>query len=305
MSAPRAPRPNEPRAEPLALRGHDGLGIAADRWAPPPGVPERRATVVLAHGGGQTRHAWAATARQLARLGFATVAVDQRGHGDSEWSPAGAYALEDFGADLARVAGVTGPRTVVVGASLGGLAALLSGLGAPLPGAAPAAIAGLALVDIAPRMEPSGVERILGFMRAHPGGFASLDEAADAVAAYLPHRARPRDTRGLERNLRRHADGRLRWHWDPRFLAAERYENPLAAVERLERAAAALTVPTLLIRGASSDVLSEEAARAFLAIVPHARLVDVREATHMVVGDDNDRFGAALVSWLAELEARA
>ena len=143
-----------------------------------------------------------------------------------------------------------------------------------------------------------GVGRIIAFMNAHPDGFASLEEAGDTVAAYLQHRPRPKDTEGLKKNLRLGADGRWRWHWDPLFMNRRRDGMTW---ERLEHAAKALAVPTLLVRGRMSDVVSEDDARAFLAIAPHARYTDVSGAGHMVAGDRNDRFTEAVVEFLSEV----
>jgi non-heme chloroperoxidase len=193
-----------------------------------------------------------------------------------------------------------GRPTAVVGASLGGLAALIAE--AQAPGAAAAVV----LVDIAPRVQLAGVERIVGFMTSRPEGFASLEEAADAIAAFAAHRPRPKDLAGLKKNLRLGADGRYRWHWDPRMMTGERRINARAESDRLERAAATLRVPTLLVRGRMSDVVSEEDARHVLAVAPHARYVDVSGAGHMVAGDRNDRFTHAVVDFLSgELRRQA
>ena len=107
---------------------------------------------------------------------------------------------------------------MVVGASLGGMAALC----AAGRGRRRALLAAVVLVDVTPRLEPRGVVRIISFMTDRPEGFASLEEAADAVAAYREHRARPSDLAGLAKNLRRGDDGRWRWHWDPKFMSRER-----------------------------------------------------------------------------------
>jgi pimeloyl-ACP methyl ester carboxylesterase len=161
-------------------------------------------------------------------------------------------------------------------------------------------VAALVLVDIAPRIEQDGAQRIVSFMLARPDGFASLDEAADAVAEYQPHRKRPRDVRGLEKNLRLGTDGRWRWHWDPRFLAGVGAPSSGDTPGRLDAAARALDAPTLLVRGRLSDLLSEEGARHFLELVPHARYTDVSDAGHMVAGDRNDVFTRAVIDFLAE-----
>lgn len=280
---------------PVSFAGAGGLRLVGDARGDPAAPP-----VVLLAGGGQTRHAWGGTAAALARQGWHAISLDQRGHGDSAWAPDGDYALPRFADDLRAVCAQLPVPPAVVGASLGGLAALL----AVGESAAPLARA-VVLVDIAPRMQLAGVSRILEFMTAHPDGFASLEEAGDAVAAYLHHRPRPRDTNGLRKNLRLGADGRWRWHWDPRFMSGARGVNGGMTYERLENAARGLAVPTLLVRGRMSDVVSEDDARAFLALAPHARYADVSGAGHMVAGDRNDRFTEAVAGFLAGVRATA
>jgi non-heme chloroperoxidase len=272
----------------VELRGDGDVVLVGDAHGDSAAPP-----VVLLHGGGQTRHAWGGTAAALARRGWYALALDLRGHGESTWAPDGDYTLDAFTADLRAVAAALGRRPAVVGASLGGFAALLA------EGETPGVAAAIVLVDIAPRTQPAGVERIVAFMTANPDGFASLEEAADAVAGYVQHRPRPKDLAGLRKNLRLGADGRYRWHWDPRMMSGERRINARSDPDRLEHAARALRVPTLLVRGRMSDVVSEEDARAFLAVVPHARYADVSGAGHMVAGDRNDRFTAAVVEFLA------
>ena len=187
-----------------------------------------------------------------------------------------------------------------MGASLGGIASLLA------EGEDDAHLcSALVLVDIAPKIEGAGALRIIQFMHGGADGFASLEEAADAVAAYLPHRERPRDLSGLAKNLRPLPDGRLRWHWDPRFLQPGHGPQPGEEPDRLRSAAQRLRVPTLLVRGKLSDLLSEEGAQEFLALVPHARFADVSDAGHMVAGDRNDRFSRAVIEFLREVRGDA
>src|SRR5262245_48550913 len=268
------------------------LRIIGDAYGDPASPP-----VLLLHGGGQTRHAWGGTAAALAAAGRHAISLDLRGHGDSGWDPDADYSVDAFARDLCAVARQLPSRPAVVGASLGGLAALVAqGESTDPPASA------IVLVDIAPRVDPVGVERIIEFMTGNPQGFASLEEAADAVAAYLPHRTRPRDLNGLRKNLRLGGDGRYRWHWDPRFMHGDRRPGAARDPERLEAAARALRVPTLLVRGRLSDVVAEDGARAFLDLVPHARYVDVSGAGHMVAGDRNDRFTEAVVRFLAEVD---
>jgi pimeloyl-ACP methyl ester carboxylesterase len=164
------------------------------------------------------------------------------------------------------------------------------------------------LVDITPRMEPEGVRRIVGFMLGHPDGFGSLEEASDAIAEFRPGRPRTTDLSGLERTLRRTSDGRWHWRWDVRFLTTkfratdsgiEALESRRALMEeRLLRGAQKVRVPTLLVRGAESDIVGTEGVSAFLEAVPHAEFVAVKDAGHMVAGDQNDAFASAVVQFL-------
>jgi pimeloyl-ACP methyl ester carboxylesterase len=266
--------------------------------------------VLLLHGGGQTRHSWRDTAQRLAATGSVAYALDQRGHGDSAWVADGAYAFPDFAADAAVVADALAARAghppVVIGASLGGIAAMLAEGAAAQAGRAPVSAA-LILVDITPRVDVNGVAKIQGFMRAHAQeGFASITEAADAVAAYLPHRPRPRSHEGLKKNLRLDPDGRWRWHWDPRFLdgprpvGTSRDQTEAALLDAARR----IAVPALLVRGTSSELVTEDHVREFLELVPHAEYIDVAGARHMVAGDRNDHFSAAIMSFLDKLGPR-
>ncbi|HEX6349121.1 MAG TPA: alpha/beta hydrolase [Candidatus Dormibacteraeota bacterium] len=255
--------------------------------------PETGPPVLLLHGGGQTRHAWGGTRARLAAAGWRAISVDLRGHGDSDWAPDGDYGPPVFAADVRALIDWTGGRPALVGASLGGQAALLA-VGES-DEATPIARA-LVLVDVTPRVNLDGARRVIGFMRSRPDGFASLEEAADAVAAYLPHRPRPDDTAGLARNLR-YDGARYRWHWDP--VLVEQSEQRMMPAERLLAAARRIRVPTLLIRGALSDVVTEDTAGEFMRLLPDAEFVTVDRAAHMVAGDRNDVFTAAVLDFLS------
>jgi pimeloyl-ACP methyl ester carboxylesterase len=276
-------------------RTSSGLRLAAEVLGDGVGRPP----VLLLHGGGQTRHAWGSTAASLSAKGWMTVAIDLRGHGDSEWSTAGDYSLEVFAADVCDIVAALDSPPVIVGASLGGLSALLA-----LAETRDAKAAGLVLVDVAHRFEPDGAHRIVDFMRDNPAGFVNPREASAAVARYLPHRRAPADTAGIEKNLRLR-NGRWRWHWDPKLLgASEPLLNPRTAAvlrERLIGALRQLEVPTVLVRGALSDVVSRPIADEFGRLAPQARVVEVDRAAHMVAGDDNDRFTEVVLAFLEEL----
>lgn len=281
-------------AQSLSFAAEEGITLIADAWGDPAHPP-----VLFLHGGGQTRHSWGGAARALAGQGWYAVTMDLRGHGESGWSPGGRYGMDHFVGDLRLVVPHFSRPPVLVGASLGGVAALI-GAGESAEGFCSA----LVLVDIAPRVEPAGVARINAFMAANPDGFASLEEAADAVAAYRRYRERPKDISGLRKNLRLKENGRYYWHWDPSFLARGR-AKPLEREARLRKAAENLRVPALLVRGENSDVVSEEGVKEFLKIVPHAEFADVSGAGHMVAGDRNDVFTSAVTAFLERIRETA
>lgn len=274
----------------VSLQGSGGIGLAADIGGDPRAVP-----IVLLHGGGQTRQSWSRTASALAAGGYHVVSYDARGHGDSGWSETGDYSAEAFVDDLRCVVATLSGPPVLIGASMGGMTSMVAVGSRGMPARA------LVLVDVAVKLETTGVGRILAFMaQGQQDGYASLDEAAEAVARYNPHRKARRNPEGLRKNLRQRSDGRWVWHWDPRYLtSANRYRNEaLVHEEHRADAARGVRIPTLLVRGERSDVLTAEGARALLELIPHAELADVTEAGHMVVGDCNDAFGATVDDFL-------
>lgn len=279
-----------PEIETLRFAGAGGLTLFADAAGPVNGRP-----VLLMHGGGQTRHAWRRALRELAAGGWRAISLDARGHGDSAWPADGDYGMDSLCDDLRAVVRTLDRAPVLVGASMGGNTALLAE--SQTPGLAHA----LVLVDVVPRIEAAGVQRIVDFMTAQPEGFTSLDQAADAVAAYNPSRPRPRDAQGLTKNLRQGPDGRWRWHWDPRFMAADASEREARIQEvrdRMAHAASRVRVPTLLVRGTQSDVVSAEGVEALRTQMPHLETADVPDAGHMVAGDRNDPFNVAMLDFL-------
>ncbi|HEX2384348.1 MAG TPA: alpha/beta hydrolase [Acidimicrobiales bacterium] len=286
---------SNPATESVMLTGRDGNRLAADAA----GDPESP-SVLLLHGGGQTRHSWGTTVQVLADKGWRAYSVDLRGHGESEWVSDGDYTLDAFAGDIVAVVAKFAQPPALVGASLGGLTSMVA-IGEHPDEHVGAA---LVLVDVAPRIEEAGRDRIGAFMSEHmEDGFASLDEVAEAIHAYNPHRPRPTDLSGLTKNLRQRDNGRWYWHWDPRFISGrfgseDETRSSLIDPARLRDAARAITVPTLLVRGRVSDLLSEAGAQELLELVPHANYIDVAGAGHMVAGDRNDLFNDAVVGFL-------
>lgn len=276
-----------PAVEAQRFITRDGVRLVADVGGDPCAP-----TVVLMHGGGQTRHSWSGAMRALIDAGYHVINYDARGHGESDWSRDGDYSMSLRARDLGDVvAEVTGP-IALVGASMGGATALfaIGERSAPRPAA-------LVMVDIVPKPNVAGTERIRAFMAANPEGFADLDEAADAVAAYNHHRPRPKDPSGLAKNLRRRG-GRWFWHWDPRMLDGINIDM---RGEVMTRYAASIDFPTLLVRGMASDIVDEAGVAAFHTALPSLEVFNVGGAGHMVAGDRNDAFNDGVIGFLARM----
>ncbi len=278
------------RRSTVEFKPTDTITIKAETWGDPKGRP-----VILSHGGGQTRHAWGGAAQAMAEKGWYAVAYDHRGHGESSWCPDGGYAIEDFANDMKFIATTFDQLPVLVGASLGGLSAILS------QGESNEAIfEAVVLVDITHNMSVEGAMNVLGFMGTHvEEGFATLEEAADVISEYTG-RPRRKNLDGLAKNLRLGDDGRYRWHWDPKFLIGRLKVNK-SNPYRLSDAVTNIPQPILLVRGQQSDLVTKEIAAQFLETVPHAKSVDVAYARHMVAGDRNDIFTSAVMDFLLEL----
>ncbi|MAR54457.1 MAG: alpha/beta hydrolase [Acidimicrobiales bacterium] len=264
-----------------------GVQVAADVYG------HSGPLVILQHGGGQTRHAWKGAGQKLAEAGYLAVSLDARGHGDSDWAPDGDYSTDSLVEDLVAIVEHLGQRPILVGASMGGGTSLTA------VGEARVAAEALVLVDTAPQIEIGGVRKIRNFMGQAPDGFTSLEEVAEAISNYQPHRKRSRNLEGLAKNVRLWPDGRYRWHWDPEFM---RRKGSIAdRVRRQEEAAKNIGCPSLLVRGGLSDVLSEEGAQAYLELVPHSEYANVGDAAHMVAGDRNDVFVSSVLSFLSKV----
>ena len=273
----------------MKFKVSSGLNIAASSWG-----RESDPLVILLHGGGQTRHAWGETGKKLSQNGFYVLALDLRGHGDSDWHPDGEYGVDNYKKDMVSILKEVKKPAAFIGASLGGMTSL--------------SIAGdpelrekcwaLVMVDIGLYPNLEGSQEIVEFMHSGSKGFASIEEAAESVANYLPHRKRPRDNRGLEKNLRLKDDGRYYWHWDPRFLDSRPKDIPEDYKEKQKAFAERVEAPTLLIKGAMSNILTQNEVDDFLQVITHSKFVEIKDAAHMVAGDRNDIFAAAAIDFL-------
>ena len=274
----------------VEFSGDASLTLVGDEWNRGRSQSDQP-TILMLHGGGQNRFSWKNTGQILADRGFHVIGLDARGHGDSDRAPNAEYTVDAFARDVAAVLTQIGRPVALIGASMGGLTGIVAARRA-----GPAVVTKLVLVDVVPRFESVGTHRIRDFMTRHVDGFDSLDQAADAIAEYLPHRRRPSNVDGLTKNLR-HRDGRWYWHWDPAFVTSAG-DDPFVEVDRLEQSAIDLRIPILLIRGKLSDVVSPEGVEDFLAKVPRAEFVELSDAGHTAAGDDNDAFSDAVVSFV-------
>ncbi|MEY2476173.1 MAG: hypothetical protein QOG87_1488 [Actinomycetota bacterium] len=235
--------------------------------------------VVCLHGGGQTAYMYEELGRALSADHY-VLAPDLPGHGDSDpMEEFGRQHLADSVQPLLATFGIG--RRVLIGASLGGMTSIT------YTAAHPDEVAGVVLIDVGHRLEEEGVRKIIGFMQAHDS-FASLEEAAAQISAYLPHRKEVRPE-SLSRNLRQRPDGR--WVWKHSLgqrikLQDGDARNWRTILEGLEAEAASLRCPVLVLRGAMSDVLSGEGAEEVAAVIPNARLETVDKAGHLAAGDN-------------------
>jgi len=276
--------------ERVVFEGFEGVHLVADIRGDPDAWP-----VLFLHGGGQTRYAWGSTAETVAAHGWRTVALDLRGHGDSDWAPNGDYSFTAFGGDCLAVVDQLRKPPVLIGASLGGMSAMLA------EGTSDRTVScGLVLVDITPKANPIGIQRIATFMQSGLDGFDSLEEAAAAIAAYTPQRTKRVNPSGLMKVLR-NRDGRWYWHWDPLLIRQERTEVvPDRLTGLLDVAMSNIEVPTMLVRGLLSDVVTQEGVDDLLSKIPGATVVGVERAAHMIAGDRNDAFSESVLTFLEE-----
>jgi pimeloyl-ACP methyl ester carboxylesterase len=249
--------------------------------------------ILFLHGGGQTCRTWDVVCHELSE-GYRCIALDQRGHGDTEWSYESDYGVEAHAADIAALVDALGlAPVVIVGVSLGGLNGLHFALDRPEE------VAGLVCVDSGPWVNAEAAVPIRQFMQE----VTDLDQFEQFVAAALRFNPR-RDERllrySLWHNLRRRPDGRLMWKTDLRHREG-RVSTVATALALLQRRIAALRTPTLIVRGAESRVLDEEHMRRFAEAIPHARRITIEGAGHNVPGDQPKALVEALRGFLDEL----
>lgn len=267
----------------------DGRQVHYLEWghAPLPGL-------VCLHGGGQTAYMYEDLGAAAGDR-YHVLAPDLPGHGDSD--PVGEMGRHAVAVTIPPLMAQFGiGRAVLVGGSFGGIVSLTLGA------AHPDLVAGVVLIDVGHQLEEEGVRRIIEFMQAHES-FGSLEEAAEAVGAYLPQRKNVRPER-LSRNLRQRPDGR--WVWKHRMgrppaELRERSRDWRAVLAGLDEDAARLSCPALVLRGAASDVLSDKGAEEIAALIPGARLATVAQAGHLAAGDNPESTVALISGFLRDI----
>ena len=295
------------RVEPISVRvpGSDGLSLHALEWS------RDGVALVLLHGFGNDAHVWDDIAPAVAPY-YRTVAFDLRGHGDSDRHAGANYDYDAHVADLEAASEALGiRRLVLVGHSLGGRIATL------FAGRHPERLAGLAIVDSGPELDARGTLRIQLDMQRSAGdperggaagspSFATESEYRDVLVRNYPA-ARPEVLRRMVRQgLRARPDGRFEPKLDPAWFRLRREAGEAEAREREARltremwdALRAVPCPTLVIRGAASDVLSAEVAdRMVDDVLRHGRLVVVPRASHSVMVDNPEGCRDALTGFV-------
>jgi pimeloyl-ACP methyl ester carboxylesterase len=248
----------------------NGLRFHLLEWGEP-GLP----ALVLLHGGNQSAHSWDLVSLHFADR-FHIIAIDQRGHGDSEWPRDGVAGPREMAADAAAILRQLGvERPIVAGHSMGGIVTLT--LLRDEPALARSAI----LVDVAPETSHEGTAYIQSFITSLPE-FESLEEFIDRVADYDPYRSREHIARTARYNLLRRADGKyVSKHDIGRRSAANSVDDFRRQGPSMDDAAA-FALPVLVVRGADSTVLTEQLAERFVRALPRGRLATVTGCGHNV-----------------------
>lgn len=249
--------------------------------------------LVCLHGITQTAHSWDEVAPELAR-DYRVLCIDQRGHGDSDWAPDGDYSRATQAADLEAIRqALELPLFVLVGMSMGGINAIT------YTARHPQHVRALIIVDVSPEIEARGVQNIRQFIQQDD----VLPRFEDFVArahAFNPRRSLENIRSRLRHNLKQLPDGRWTWKYDP-YLRSPGRTFQTTALLGLWEEVRAVRCPTLIVKGAESDILSPEAARRLQEAIPGSELVTIPGAGHSVMGDNPAAFVAATRAFLQRL----
>jgi esterase len=253
-----------------------------------------RHPVLFLHGGGLNAHTWDLVCLML-RDRYHCVALDQRGHGDSEWEPTADYRFESQVADLEGfIDKLKLERPLLVGHSMGGFAAM----GYAIRHAAK--MGGLVLVDIAPEISAQGSLRVRNFIKMDRE-LDSVEDFVERALKFNPMRNRELLRRSLLHNLRQLPSGKWTWKHDPKRIPANMSAEQIARKDQINDNAANITCPTLVMRGARSDVLTDESAEKFAKSVPNGRWIRIENAGHTIQGDNPRGLLGVLEPFMGEI----
>jgi esterase len=247
--------------------------------------------IVLLHGGHQSAHSWDLVSLHLAAR-YRVLALDQRGHGDSEWARDVTYSNHEMSLDAEAFIEAMGLRSpVVIGHSMGGRNTML--LLRRNAAVARAAV----IVDVGPDLSEKGRAAIAGFVQGNQE-FDDLEHFVRNVRQYDPYRSREHIERTVKYNMLERADGKYISKCDsnPRRLGIVRASGPLENISLAD--AAGFDLPVLLVRGANSNILAADAAERFAAALRRGTLVTVPDCGHNVHGQNTKGFIAALGAFL-------
>ena len=248
----------------------------------------RRRPMLLLHGGSQTAHSWDEFSREM-RRDYRVIALDQRGHGDSEWSRAGIYTARAQTQDVHRFVNLLGlERIILIGLSMGGRNSIM------YAGMHPERIDRLVIVDVGPEIMKKGGRNIRRFTSS-ADILPTFDDFIDRAHQFNPRRPIEQLRERLSWNLRQLPDGRWTWKYDRRFRGRRQrsaYQEDLWPYVRRIKA------PTLIVRGGESDILSDRQAKRLQKAIPGCALTVVEKAGHTVPGDNPPAFRKAVTDWL-------
>ena len=268
----------------------NGLRFHYLDWGDPGNPP-----MLLLHGFAQTCHSWDFVALSLCDR-YRVIALDQRGHGDSDWAPDGDYSPEAQQKDIHEIVESLGVGDfVVMGLSMGGRNSMT------YAATHPERIKALVIVDAAPDNRRDGSQNIRRFVQ-QGDELDSIDDFVERVREYNPRRPAEQIRGSIVHNLKQLPNGKWTWKYDRLLRSPERRMGPDPEMSRrLWGYLESLRCPTLVVRGAMSDVIALETAETMLSRIPNGRLATVERAGHLVMGDNPAGFERAVTDFLAEL----
>ena len=242
------------------------------------------------HGITQTAHSWDEVAADLA-ADYRVLCLDQRGHGDSDWTPDGDYTRQTQAADIAAITGALGlSRFLLAGMSMGGINAIT------FTAQHPDTVRGLIIVDVSPEIQVKGVENIRHFIQA-ADELDSFDAFVERAHQFNPRRSLDNIRSRLSYNLKQLPNGKWTWKYDKALRSSERSFQATALLNLWDDVRA-IGCPTLIIKGDESDILSAASATKLQAAIPGSQLALVPGAGHSVMGDNPEAFVRAIRPFL-------